>query len=350
MARPRRLHLEHQDGRRPRPDRRHAPRDPLPGAAEGLVPLRTGDRRTGRRGGVDRLRDRRGPRLRAPPAPGRQGLHPAHHHGRAEGSRGAARPSAREGRRPRDHQGPSVLAGAQDRGGRGSRRLRAAVRRHRRRRPGRHRPRCPAQAPRHPDRDPREERPRRRLVAEAVQVAPPARPGLVRPPAVPQVPRALAGVRRQGQARRLARALRRADGAELLDPLRVPQRAVGRGRPGVGRHGRPRRHGRGAPAEAARHRPRGQRVPEPADVCRSGRLPRRAAPLVRLPGRRRIRRQERRGRRVEQLGVRHLRGRVGGRRQPDDGAAVEHAPHQERVADGPRARRPLLRARRWRTA
>ena len=231
-----------------------------------------------------------------------------------KGLRGAARGPSREGRRARDHQGSPVLAGTQDRGRRGPRRRRTALRRHRRRRPGRHRTRCSAQAPRHPDRHPREERPGRRLVAQALQVPPPARPGLVRPPALPQVPRPLAGVRRQGQARRLARALRRADGAQLLDPVRVPQRPVGRGGRGVGRHGRPRRHRRGAPAEAARHRPRGQRVPEPADVCGSGRLPRRAAPLLGLPRRRRVRRQERRRHRVEQLGVRHLRGGVGGRR------------------------------------
>ena len=62
----------------------------------------------------------------------------------------------------------------------------------------------------------RAQRAPRRLVAQALQVAVPARPGLVRPPAVHQVPRELAGVLAQGQDRRLARDVHAGHGAQLL--------------------------------------------------------------------------------------------------------------------------------------
>ena len=61
----------------------------------------------------------------------------------------------------------------------------------------------------------RNERPGDSL-APALQVAVPARPGLVRPPAVHQVPRELAGVLAQGQDRRLARDVHAGHGAQLL--------------------------------------------------------------------------------------------------------------------------------------
>ena len=56
----------------------------------------------------------------------------------------------------------------------------------------------------------------RRPVAQQVQVALPPRPGLVRPPAVPEVPRQLAGVRAEGQDRRLAGVVREGDGGAVL--------------------------------------------------------------------------------------------------------------------------------------
>ena len=58
-------------------------------------------------------------------------------------------------------------------------------------------------------------------LAQALQVALPARPGLVRPPAVPAVPRPLAGVLAEGQDRRLAGDVRQGHGAELLALHRV---------------------------------------------------------------------------------------------------------------------------------
>src|SRR3712207_8085640 len=51
----------------------------------------------------------------------------------------------------------------------------------------------------------RQARPPRRPVAQPLQVAVPARPGLVRPPALPEVSGHLAGLLAQGQDRRLAR-------------------------------------------------------------------------------------------------------------------------------------------------
>ena len=58
-----------------------------------------------------------------------------------------------------------------------------------------------------------------------LQVAVPARPGLVRPPAVPEVPGQLAGVRAQGQDRRLARVLHQGDGGAVLGRAPTPSRA-----------------------------------------------------------------------------------------------------------------------------
>ena len=64
-----------------------------------------------------------------------------------------------------------------------------------------------------------------RSVARALQVAVPARPRLVRPPAVPEVPRQLAGVLAQGQDRRLAGDVHAGDGAQLLADRPIADRA-----------------------------------------------------------------------------------------------------------------------------
>ena len=126
-------------------------------------------------------------------------------------------------------QGAPDLARAQA-GRRDVARLRrAAVLRDHRRRPGRHRPRRSPQAARRADDHHREEPASRRLVAPPLQVAVPARPGLVRPPAVHQVPRELAGVLAQGQDRRLVGDVHEGDGAQLLGLQRVhPRRSTTR--------------------------------------------------------------------------------------------------------------------------
>ncbi len=104
---------------------------------------------------------------------------------RAQGPRGAPRPDARQGRRAR-RRPATARPGSSARRRRGDARLRrAALRRDRRRRAGRHRPRRPAAASRRADHHHRAERARRRLLAQALQVALPARPGLVRPHALP---------------------------------------------------------------------------------------------------------------------------------------------------------------------
>ena len=82
-----------------------------------------------------------------------------------------------------------------------------------------------AETPGRADAHHREERAPRRFLAQALQVALPARPGLVRPPALPAVPRPLAGVLAEGQDRRLAGDVRQGHGAELLALHRVPKRA-----------------------------------------------------------------------------------------------------------------------------
>ena len=65
-----------------------------------------------------------------------------------------------------------------------------------------------------------------RLLAQPLQVARAARPGLVRPHALPAVPGRLAGVLAQRQDRRLARDVHQGDGAELLGFDRMPERAL----------------------------------------------------------------------------------------------------------------------------
>ncbi len=92
----------------------------------------------------------------------------------------------------------------------------AAVRAGHRRRPGRHRAGCAAAPARRAGDRRRQARTTRRPVAQALQVAVPARPGLVRPPAVHAVPGQLAGVRAEGQDRRLARVLHPGHGGAVL--------------------------------------------------------------------------------------------------------------------------------------
>ena len=130
-----------------------------------------------------------------------------------EEARGDARPKGVE---HGAQQGPDQLAGTPRAGGRRSSASRPALRADRRRRPGRDRAGRAAAPARGAVAHRRQALAPRRPVAQPVQVAVPARPGLVRPPAVPQVPRQLAGVRAQGQDRRLARVLHQGDGAHLL--------------------------------------------------------------------------------------------------------------------------------------
>ena len=143
-------------------------------------------------------------------------------------------PSAPDGRRARRRPRPARLAGeARARGARA--RLRdAALRRDRRRRAGRHRARRAAAPARRPDDHRRAQRAPGRLVAQALQVAVPARPGLVRPHAVPPVPRQLAGLLAEGQDRRLARDVHAGHGAQLLGLHRGEARAATTRRPASG--------------------------------------------------------------------------------------------------------------------
>jgi ketosteroid isomerase-like protein len=63
----------------------------------------------------------------------------------------------------------------------------------------------------------RKERPRWRLLAQALQVALPARSGLVRSPALYRLPQELANLRAERQDRRLAGNVHQGDGAQLLE-------------------------------------------------------------------------------------------------------------------------------------
>ena len=187
-----------------------------------------------RQRGLDQLRDRRGARPRPHPPKGRAMLDAADHHGRAEGPRGAKGPHRAQGRRARRRRAADLAGAARGRGGRA--RLRApALRRHHRRRPGRDRARRAAAAARRADHHHREERAAGRLLAQALQVALPARSGLVRPPALPAVPRRLAGFLAQGQDRRLAGDLHQGHGAELLASHRCKRATLRRGHDRSGR-------------------------------------------------------------------------------------------------------------------
>ena len=209
--------------------------------------------------------------------------------------------------------------------GRGARLRAPARRRDRRRRPGRDRARCAAAPARRADDHHRAQRAPGRLLAQALQVAVPARPGLVRPPALHQVPRELAGVLAEGQDRRLARDVHAGDGAQLLELDRGQEREVRRGRRRVDARRRARGRRRHAAPEAARARHRhvgqGQRPRDPGH----GRLQGRPAPLLAAPGPGPLRGQALRGDRLQQLGPRHLRRAVGAGRRRDDGAALLHA-------------------------
>ena len=114
----------------------------------------------------------------------------------------------------------------------------------------------------------------RRPVAQPLQVALPARPRLVRPPALPAVPAQLAGLRAEGQDRRLARDVHADHGDQLLGLHDREERHLGRREEGVDGHRRPRRRGGRAAPQAARLRPRGVGQAEHPDAARPGRLPR----------------------------------------------------------------------------
>ncbi len=230
--------------------------------------------------------------------------------------------------------------------GRGAR-VRAPARgRDHRRRPGWDRARRAPAPARRADDHRRAQRAPRRLVAQALQVALPARSGLVRPPAVHQVPRELAGVLAQGQDRRLARDVHAGDGAQLLELDARQEREVRRGRRRVAGRRRARRRRRHAAPEAARARDRnvgqGQRARDP----RHGRLQGRPAPLLAAPRPGRLRGQEVRRHRLQQLGARHLRRAVGGGRGRDDGPALLDPHRALGHADGGRPRRACTRRRR----
>ena len=347
LARPRRVHLEHQDrrgaGGRPgharrtrsrareaarlarRPSRRPRPT----GVTEAWIEFET---EVGRGRGHLRLR-------------GRQGVDAADHAGRAQGPRGADGRRPPEGRRARRRPGAQDVAGAARAGGARSSATRPQPYvRDRRRRPGRHRARRAAAPARRADDHRRAQRAPRRLLAQALQVALPARPGLVRPPALHQVPRELAGVLAEGQDRRLARDVHAGDGAQLLGLDRGQERHATTRTPASGRRAS------SATAQTITLRPK-QLVlatgmsgkPNVPEIPGHGRLQGRPAPLVPAPRPGRVRGQEGRRDRLQQLRARHLRGAVGGRRGRDDGAALLDAHRALGHADGHRARRALLR-------
>ena len=163
-----------------------------------------------------------GHRTRARPAAagrggrGAPGLHVPHHALRAQGPRGAPQRAPAARRRARRRQAAPDVARATAGGGREPRQHHPALRPGDRRRPGRDRPRRAAAPARRAEPGDRQAPAARRPVAQPLQVAVPPRPGLVRPPALPEVPGQLAGLRAQGQDRRLARVLHEDHGGALL--------------------------------------------------------------------------------------------------------------------------------------
>ena len=233
LARSDRVHLEHRhrrgSGRRPR----HARRPTWSGCSPAVSPSpttwanpprpaaspRAGSRfetAVGRCVGHLRLKDG-------------HGLDPADHHVRAQGPRGTQPGAAAQGCRARREPGSADLARAAAAGGRGTRHHDPALHGDHRRRAGRHRARRPAAPARRADHHHRPQSAARRRLAEPLQVALPARSGVVRPPAVHRLPEELAGFRAEGQDRRLARDVRQGDGAELLGQHRMQERDLPRG-------------------------------------------------------------------------------------------------------------------------
>ncbi len=175
-----------------------------------------------------------------------------------------------------------------------------------------------------------------RLVAQALQVAVPARPGLVRPPPVHQVPGELAGVLAEGQDRRLARDVHARDGAQLLGLDRVAKtRPLRRGCRRVER--------RGASATGNRVTLRPKQLVMATGMSGRPHMPEFPGMDVfkgdqhhssKHPGPDAYRGQAGGRDRLQQLGPRHLRGAVGARRRRDDGAALVDPRREVRHADG----------------
>ena len=250
---------------------------------------------------------------------------------RAQGPRGAAQ------RAPARWAPSTVRTSSAPRGRSGASRRPSpsadhpALRARDRRRPGRHRARLPAAAARRAQPGDRQAPAPRRPVAQPLQVAVPARPGLVRPPALPEVPRQLAGLLTQGQDRRLAGVLREDHGGAVLVEHHRHRRPLHRGdgewTVEVEREGKPLTLR--PTAAGARHRH--VRQAEPARPARHGRLPRATSTTPpRTPARTRTPASSCVVVGSNNSRVRHLRGALGARRRRDHGAAVLDA-HRARA-------------------
>ena len=235
-------------------------------------------------------------------------------------------------------------------GGERTRLHHSAVHGDHRRRPGRHRPRRPAAAARRADHHRRAEPASRRQLAQPLQVALPARPGLVRPPAVHRFPKhwpVFSPKDKIGDWLEMyAKVMElnywgstecksatydeddqewtvvvERDGEEVT--LRPKQLVLATGMSGK---------------------------PNMPEVRGHGRLQGRPAPFLQAPRPRRLRGQEGRRHRLQQLRPRHLRRTLGGRRRRHDGAALVHAHLEIRTLMEIGARRRSTRKRRSRPA
>ena len=188
----------------------------------------------------------------------------------------------------------------------------------------------------------------RRFLAQALQVPLPARPGLVRPPALSAVSRRTGRCSAEGQDRRLARDVHARSWSSTTGAPRVQERALDEAK----KDGRSR-----SSATASRSRSPAQLVlatgmsaePNMPSFPGMERLQGRPAPHQPASGARRLRRQEGGGDRLQQFGARHLRGAVGARRRRDHGAAQLDPYRAQRHADGP-GLGSFTPKRRWRRA
>ena len=303
LARSRRLHLEHQDDGRARSGPRHA--DPLPQASEAarLARRRGRDRdRGGRRARIlDFVRDRDRARLWPHPHQGRPHLDAADHDGRTQGPRGEGGLHPRARREARRQSRRQDLEGIARRGGREARLRNAALCADHRRRAGRDRARRALEATRRADDHRRKERARGRFLAQALQVALPARSGLVRPSALYRLSEELAGVLAQGQDRRLAGNVRQGDGAELLDQDDGQERELRSEEEGMDGRRRSRRQEGHPAAQATGVCDRHVLQAGHAALQGHGDLQGRAASFVRPSRARRLQGQEGRRHRLEQF-------------------------------------------------
>src|SRR5258708_38190138 len=227
-------------------------------------------------------------------------------HERAQGARRATRLRPSDGGETRRRTQSNNLEGSPRGGGCRTRLLASALLRHRWWRSGRHRTGSPAAPAQCADDHRRKKRKARRQLAQALQVALPARSGLVRPSALSAVSPELAGVLTEGQDRGLARNVYKSDGAQLLGLDRMQEGILRRQKPRMDRY-------RAAPRQGSRHQAKTAGTcdgnvsqAQHAEIRRHGYFQGRSAPFLAASGAGQIQEQESGRDRLEKFPPKYL--------------------------------------------